>query len=87
MLVLECVPSILATEISQTLSIPVVGIGAGAGTDAQVLVFHDMLGLSAHSPRFVRNFLAECPDVQSALKSFNDSVIDGSFPADEHSFT
>ncbi len=87
MLVLECVPSILATEITQTLAIPVVGIGAGAGTDAQVLVFHDMLGLSSHSPRFVRNFLAECPDVQSALKSFNDCVIDGSFPAAEHGFT
>jgi 3-methyl-2-oxobutanoate hydroxymethyltransferase len=87
MLVLECVPTALATEISQSLSIPVVGIGAGAGTDAQVLVFHDLLGLTSDSPRFVRNFLAECSDAQSALKCFNDSVKDGSFPAQEHSFS
>jgi 3-methyl-2-oxobutanoate hydroxymethyltransferase len=86
LLVLECVPSALAAQISQTLSIPVIGIGAGKGTDAQVLVFHDLLGLSSHLPRFVRNFLIENSDVQSALKAFNQAVKDASFPADEHSF-
>lgn len=87
LLVLECIPRDLAAEITQALTIPVIGIGAGADTDAQVLVLHDMLGLTSNSPRFVRNFLIESSDVQSALKAFNDAVKEGSFPAPEHSFT
>ena len=87
LLVLECIPSSLATEISQALSIPVIGIGAGGGTDAQVLVLHDLLGLSNHIPRFVRNFLNDCADIQSALAAYNSAVKDGSFPAAEHCFT
>jgi len=86
LLVLECIPRALAATISATLSIPVIGIGAGADTDAQVLVLHDMLGMSRSSPRFVRNFLAENNDVQGALAAFNSAVIDGSFPASEHGF-
>lgn len=87
LLVLECIPRDLATQITQALSIPVVGIGAGAGTDAQVLVLHDMLGLSSNSPRFVRNFLAENTGVQSALSAFKEAVKNNSFPAAQHSFT
>lgn len=86
LLVLECVPSTLASQISQALTIPVIGIGAGAGTDAQVLVLHDMLGLSSHSPRFVRNFLAESTSIQAALSAYYQAVKDGSFPTAEHSF-
>ena len=86
LLVLECIPTELATDISEKLSIPVIGIGAGPGTDAQVLVMHDMLGLSGHTPRFVRNFMEGQPDIQSALRAFVSSVKDGSYPAPEHSY-
>lgn len=87
LLVLECVPSVLAASISQTLDIPVIGIGAGADTDAQVLVLHDMLGVSAHTPKFVHNFLADNPDVQSALSAYNTAVKEGTFPGTVHSFS
>ena len=87
LLVLECVPSSLAAKISQTLTIPVIGIGAGPDTDAQVLVLHDMLGLSAHTPKFVRNFLADAPSVQMALSAYNKAVKEGTFPAAEHCFS
>ena len=86
MLVLECIPTELAAQVTAALTIPVIGIGAGAVTDAQVLVLHDMLGLCGHKPKFVRNFLAENDSVQAALKAYNDAVKDGSFPAAEHSF-
>jgi 3-methyl-2-oxobutanoate hydroxymethyltransferase len=86
LLVLECIPAALAQDISEKLDIPVIGIGAGAGTDGQVLVMHDLLGVSGHSPRFVRNFMDGQPSVQAALQSFVDSVKDGSFPQDEHTY-
>lgn len=86
MLVLECVPRKLATEISATLKIPVIGIGAGNGTDAQVLVLHDLLGITEKTARFVRNFAEGGNGVEDALKRYNSAVVDGSFPADEHSF-
>ncbi len=85
MLVLECVPSLLAADISRRLAIPVIGIGAGAETDGQVLVLYDMLGITIDDgPRFVRNFLADAGDVQAALSAFVQAVKDGSFPAEEH---
>ena len=77
----------LAAEITAALTIPVIGIGAGAATDAQVLVLHDMLGLCEHKPKFVRNFLAENDSVQAALKAYNNAVKEGSFPAAEHGFS
>ena len=86
MLVLECVPRKLATEISATLKIPVIGIGAGNGTDAQVLVLHDLLGITEKTARFVRNFAEGGNGVEDALKRYNSAVVDASFPADEHSF-
>ncbi|WOJ98058.1 3-methyl-2-oxobutanoate hydroxymethyltransferase [Congregibacter brevis] len=86
LLVLECVPAELAADISAKLDIPVIGIGAGAGTDAQVLVMHDLLGLSDHQPRFVENFMLGADSVQTALKAFVTSVKDGSYPRDEHSY-
>ncbi len=87
MLVLECVPSELAASISQQLTIPVIGIGAGPDCDGQVLVMHDLLGIVAGKrPRFVKNFLAGGGSVQGAFEAYVQAVKDGSFPASEHSF-
>ncbi|MDF3864392.1 3-methyl-2-oxobutanoate hydroxymethyltransferase [Pseudomonas denitrificans (nom. rej.)] len=87
-LLLECVPSALAQEITEAVKIPVIGIGAGAGTDGQVLVMHDMLGLSlsGRSPKFVKNFLEGQPDIQSAFAAYVKAVKDGTFPGPEHGF-
>ncbi|MDH1265598.1 3-methyl-2-oxobutanoate hydroxymethyltransferase [Pseudomonas sp. GD03944] len=89
MLLLECVPSELATEISQSVKIPVIGIGAGNGTDGQVLVLHDMLGLSltGRAPKFVKNFMAGQTSIQNALSAYVKAVKDQSFPAAEHGFS
>lgn len=87
MLVLECVPTELGKLISDKLSIPVIGIGAGAGTDGQILVMHDMFGLNSdYLPKFVKNFLAEAGDLQGAVELYIKQVKDGSFPGPEHSF-
>jgi 3-methyl-2-oxobutanoate hydroxymethyltransferase len=89
MLLLECVPSELAAEISQSVKIPVIGIGAGAATDGQVLVMHDMLGLSltGRAPKFVKNFMEGQPSVQAAFAAYVRAVKDVSFPAEEHGFS
>ena len=88
MLLLECVPAALAEEISKSVRIPVIGIGAGAGTDGQVLVLHDMLGLSlsGRSPRFVKNFMDGQPSIQAALAAYVSAVKQRTFPASEHGF-
>jgi len=87
LLVLECIPAHLAADISEKLDIPVIGIGAGAGTDGQVLVLHDLLGLTAHTPRFVRNFMDGQASIQGALKAFVDAVKNGDFPREEHTYS
>jgi 3-methyl-2-oxobutanoate hydroxymethyltransferase len=87
LLVLECIPSHLAADISRKLDIPVIGIGAGAGTDGQVLVMHDLLGLSQHTARFVRNFMDGQASVQDALKAFVDAVKSGQYPQEEHTYS
>ena len=89
MLLLECVPSELAAEISQSVKIPVIGIGAGSATDGQVLVMHDMLGLSltGRAPKFVKNFMEGQPNVQAAFAAYVRAVKDISFPAEEHGFS
>jgi 3-methyl-2-oxobutanoate hydroxymethyltransferase len=87
LLVLECIPSHLAADISRKLDIPVIGIGAGAGTDAQVLVMHDLLGLSEHTARFVQNFMDGQPSIQGALQAFVQAVKSGEYPGEEHSYT
>jgi 3-methyl-2-oxobutanoate hydroxymethyltransferase len=87
LLVLECVPSHLGTDLSRKLDIPVIGIGAGAGTDAQVLVMHDLLGLSGHTARFVHNFMAGQTTIQGGLKAFVDAVKAGKYPQEEHTYT
>jgi 3-methyl-2-oxobutanoate hydroxymethyltransferase len=88
MLVLECVPALLAEEITKALEIPVIGIGAGVDTDGQVLVLYDMLGITLHgTPSFVRDFLAEEGTVQGALSAYVKAVKAKTFPAGEHTFT
>jgi 3-methyl-2-oxobutanoate hydroxymethyltransferase len=87
LLVLECVPATLAEEISRALEIPVIGIGAGPGCDGQVLVLHDLLGLSAGKPpRFVKDFLAGAEGIPQAVRAYVDAVRAGEFPGQEHSF-
>ena len=87
MLLLECVPRELSARITREVSVPVIGIGAAPECDAQVLVMHDMLGISPGKPaRFVKDFMAETGDIRAAFKAYDLAVKDGSFPADEHCF-
>lgn len=88
LLVLECVPSALAAEITAASPIPTVGIGAGAGCDGQVLVLHDLLGVNTghRRPKFVKDFLATGGSIAGAVRAFADAVRDGSFPDAAHSY-
>lgn len=88
LLLLECVPQGLAQRVQQVLSIPVIGIGAGAACDGQVLVLHDMLGLHNGKPaRFVKNFLTEGDgSIEDAFRAYVKAVKSGSYPAAEHAF-
>ncbi len=87
MLLLECVPAELAARITESVAIPVIGIGAGPSVDAQVLVLYDMLGITpGRRPSFSRDFLAASGDVPAAVAAYVQAVKDGSFPAPEHSF-
>ncbi|MEY2907756.1 MAG: hypothetical protein RLZZ602_279 [Pseudomonadota bacterium] len=86
-LLLECVPAHLAADISSKLDIPVIGIGAGPGTDAQVLVLHDMLGLTEKPAKFVQNFMQNASSVQEALAAFVTAVKTGSYPQEEHTYS
>jgi 3-methyl-2-oxobutanoate hydroxymethyltransferase len=87
MLVLECVPARLGTLISQKLDIPVIGIGAGSGTDGQVLVYHDLVGIQAgFTPKFVKRYAQAGEIMQKAVESYCQEVRERSFPAEEHSF-
>ena len=86
LLVLECVPAALGQAVSSELRIPVIGIGAGAGCDGQVLVMHDMLGLSARAPKFVANFMSVADSVQGAFQKYVEDVRAGRFPAAQHTY-
>lgn len=87
MLLLECVPGDLAAELTGNLDLPVMGIGAGAGCDGQVLVLYDMLGIGGgRPPRFVRNFLTDGRDIFGAVQAYVQAVRKGLFPAPEHTY-
>ena len=87
LLVLECIPSELAADISGKLQIPVIGIGAGAETDAQVLVLHDLLGLTDNPARFVHDFMVGQTSIRGGVKAFVDAVKAGDYPREEHSYS
>jgi 3-methyl-2-oxobutanoate hydroxymethyltransferase len=87
LLVLECVPDQLAAKISRSLEVPVIGIGAGADCDGQVLVLYDMLGINPHPPKFVQNFLHSGRNIEEAIKAYATAVKSGSFPTQEQSFS
>ena len=88
MVVFEMVPAELAANITRTCPIPTIGIGAGAGTDAQVLVWHDMVDLPAggRRPKFVHQFGAAGAELLQAAAAYKQAVHEGRFPAPEHSF-
>jgi 3-methyl-2-oxobutanoate hydroxymethyltransferase len=87
-LVLECVPAVLAQGMSQRLSIPTIGIGAGNGCDGQVLVTQDLLGLSTKfRPKFVKNFTSLTEEIQNAVKNFSCDVKTRKFPDAQHSYS
>jgi len=85
---LECVPNELGRAVTEAVSVPVIGIGAGPGVDGQILVLYDVLGFTqGRMPRFVRNFMPGSDSAQSALKKFVGAVKDRSYPAPEHCFS
>src|SRR6267378_2433063 len=87
-IVLEGVPSDLATRVTKTLRIPTIGIGAGSGTDGQVLVFHDMLGLTTgKAPKFVKRYANLADDITRAAGRYIDEVASGTFPGPEHEYS
>lgn len=85
--VLECVPEKLAAEITNALSIPTIGIGAGVHCDGQVLVINDMLGMNdKFIPKFVKKYADLNSEIKKAVKTYITEVKQGDFPAIEHSF-
>ena len=90
MLLVECVPAPLAAQLAKEAKVPVVGIGAGPKVDGQVLVMHDMLGVSSlpKPPRFVENFLARGDgSVEGAFRAYHQAVLDGQFPRAAHAWS
>ena len=85
-LLIECVPAPLAEEITKSIEIPVIGIGAGSACDGQILVLHDILGISPRAPSFSRDFLAEAGSIQGAIKAYVEQVKSGAFPSASESF-
>jgi 3-methyl-2-oxobutanoate hydroxymethyltransferase len=87
MIVLEAIPALLAAEITEQLTIPAIGIGAGAACSGQVLVLHDMLDIyPGKKARFVKNYMQGVGSIAEAVAGYVREVKDGSFPAAEHSF-
>lgn len=91
LMVLECIPSSLGRDITDSLHIPVIGIGAGPDVSGQILVLQDILNISpqaivGHKPRFVRNFMEAAADIESAIRAYVQAVKSGMYPAPEHGF-
>ena len=88
MLLLECIPAELAQKISETLTIPTIGIGAGANCDAQVLVYHDLLnyGNAEYVAKFVKQFTDITPHIDAAIQAYVKEVKNGSFPTEQHAY-
>ncbi len=87
MIVMECIPDLLAARITKELKIPTIGIGAGKDCDGQVLVYHDLVGLfERFTPKFVKQYVNLAPKIKDALIQYKKDVEEGTFPAPEHSF-
>jgi 3-methyl-2-oxobutanoate hydroxymethyltransferase len=87
LLVLEAVPAPVAARITAALGIPTIGIGAGAGCDGQVLVWHDLLGMyGGHTPRFVKRYAALAEEIAAALGEYVGDVRSGAFPEEQHTY-
>jgi len=87
-LVLECVPEQVAAIISEQLTIPTIGIGAGAKTDGQVLVYHDLIGYGEHRvPKFVKQYCQISDMIESAVSQYVSEVKANAFPTKEHTFS
>jgi len=86
-LVLEAVPSALAAEVTRSLDIPTIGIGAGPSCDAQVLVWHDFLGITTgKAPRFVKRYASLAEEIKRAAAEFASEVSEGTYPGSEHTY-
>jgi 3-methyl-2-oxobutanoate hydroxymethyltransferase len=86
--VLECIPSQLACEVTSALRIPTIGIGAGAACDGQILVLQDLLGMNVDfQPRFARAFLDGARAIRGAIAGYDEAVKAGSFPAPQESYS
>jgi 3-methyl-2-oxobutanoate hydroxymethyltransferase len=86
-IVLECIPRSIAKEITDKVSIPTIGIGAGADCDGQVLVLHDLLGITTgYVPKFVKPYADLKTEITRAITAYRDEVRSGKFPAKEHTF-
>jgi 3-methyl-2-oxobutanoate hydroxymethyltransferase len=86
-MVLEAVPALLAKEVTEILSVPTIGIGAGPHTDGQVLVYHDFLGItSGKTPRFVKRYAELGDEIKKAAAEFAREVAEGAYPGPEHSY-
>lgn len=86
LLVLECIPRTLGGRISRALAIPAIGIGAGADCDGQILVLHDILGISSYIPRMANDFLQGGGSIRGAVQAYVNAVKNGTFPGADHSF-
>jgi 3-methyl-2-oxobutanoate hydroxymethyltransferase len=85
--VLEMIPAALAEQVTKTLRVPTIGIGAGAGCDGQVLVMHDLLGFDADfNPKFLKKYANFNESIAKALRDYDRDVKTGKFPAAQHSF-
>jgi len=87
-IVFEAIPAAVADAIMERMEVPVIGIGAGASTDGQVLVFHDLLGIyDGHSPRFAKRFASVKEEMVAGVRAYAEEVRAGTFPAAEHTYS
>ncbi|MBW2034692.1 MAG: 3-methyl-2-oxobutanoate hydroxymethyltransferase [Deltaproteobacteria bacterium] len=87
LIVMECIPDLVAARITEELNIPTIGIGAGKDCDGQVLVYHDLVGLfERFTPKFVKQYVNLAPKIREALIQFKEEVESGAFPGPEHGF-
>lgn len=86
MIVLECIPEQLAAQVTDSISIPTIGIGAGVNCDGQVLVIYDLLGISKRTPHMAKNFMQQAASIEEAIEMYIWDVKNKIFPGSEHAF-